>query len=39
MGTFQDRAQRLHDNSASDHVREIAEFILSRSDRSFLTPG
>jgi UDP-N-acetylglucosamine acyltransferase len=39
MGTFQDRAQQLHDDSASDHVREIAEFILSRSDRSFLTPG
>ncbi len=38
-GTFQDRARRLRDNSASEHVREIAEFILSRSDRSFLTPG
>ena len=38
-GTFQERAARLREESDSPHVREIADFILSRSDRSFLTPG
>ncbi len=38
-GTFQERAERLREESDSPHVREIADFILSRSDRSFLTPG
>lgn len=37
-GTFQERAQRLGDESNSRYVREIAEFILGASDRSFLTP-
>jgi UDP-N-acetylglucosamine acyltransferase len=36
-GTFHDRARTLA-ASDSPHVREIAEFILSASDRSFLTP-
>lgn len=38
-GTFQDRARHLHDETANPFVREIADFILARSDRSFLTPG
>ena len=37
-GTFQERAARLSDDFDSALVREIAEFILSDSDRSFLTP-
>ncbi|MEO6298091.1 MAG: acyl-ACP--UDP-N-acetylglucosamine O-acyltransferase [Paracoccaceae bacterium] len=36
-GTFLDRARTLA-NSPSLHVREMAAFILSDSDRSFLTP-
>ncbi len=38
-GTFQERAERLCDEGDSPHVREIADFILSHSERSFLTPG
>jgi UDP-N-acetylglucosamine acyltransferase len=37
-GTFLDRARRLGDETASHHVREIVDFILADSDRSFLTP-
>lgn len=37
-GTFQDRARRLADETESRHVREITDFILAASDRSFLTP-
>jgi UDP-N-acetylglucosamine acyltransferase len=37
-GTFLDRARRLAEESDSPHVHEITEFILSNSDRSFLTP-
>jgi UDP-N-acetylglucosamine acyltransferase len=37
-GTFLDRARRLAEETDSAHVREITEFILSNSDRSFLTP-
>jgi UDP-N-acetylglucosamine acyltransferase len=37
-GSFLDRARRLAEDSDSPMVREIAEFILSKSDRSFLTP-
>ncbi len=37
-GTFQDRARRLSDESNSELVGEVADFILSASDRSFLTP-
>ncbi len=37
-GTFQERARQLVD-SDSAHVREIAEFILAESGRSFHTPG
>ena len=38
-GTFLDRARRLSGEAESEYVRRIAEFILSQSDRSFLTPG
>ncbi|MDB3861223.1 acyl-[acyl-carrier-protein]--UDP-N-acetylglucosamine O-acyltransferase, partial [Paracoccaceae bacterium] len=37
-GTFQDRAQRLTDDSDSQYVEKIVNFVLGRSDRSFLTP-
>lgn len=37
-GTFMDRARRLADETDSPHVREITDFILAASDRSFLTP-
>jgi UDP-N-acetylglucosamine acyltransferase len=37
-GSFLDRARKLSEESDSPLVREIAEFILSKSDRSFLTP-
>jgi UDP-N-acetylglucosamine acyltransferase len=38
-GAFVDRAKRLGDETESDYVREIVDFILSASDRHFLTPG
>ena len=37
-GTFHDRARRLHDETTSDFVREIVDFVLADSDRHFLTP-
>ena len=37
-GAFQDRARRLSDETESPYVREVVEFILAGSDRSFLTP-
>lgn len=37
-GSFLDRARRLADETDSVHVREMTDFILSASDRSFLTP-
>jgi UDP-N-acetylglucosamine acyltransferase len=37
-GTFLDRARRLADAAETDGVREMAAFILSATDRSFLTP-
>lgn len=38
-GAFQERAKRLSDETESDYVREVVEFVLAGSDRSFLTPG
>ncbi|SLN14081.1 acyl-ACP--UDP-N-acetylglucosamine O-acyltransferase [Roseisalinus antarcticus] len=38
-GTFLDRAHRLKDEATSDPVREMVDFILGDTDRSFLTPG
>ena len=37
-GNFQDRAGRLCEETDSEYVREMAEFILAGSDRGFLTP-
>ncbi|MEM7470157.1 MAG: acyl-ACP--UDP-N-acetylglucosamine O-acyltransferase [Pseudomonadota bacterium] len=37
-GAFQDRAQRLRDETDSAYVHEVVEFILGQSDRSFLAP-
>jgi UDP-N-acetylglucosamine acyltransferase len=37
-GSFLERARRLADTTDIDAVREMAGFILSASDRSFLTP-
>jgi UDP-N-acetylglucosamine acyltransferase len=37
-GSFLDRARKLAEESDNALVREIADFILSNSDRSFLTP-
>lgn len=40
-GAFQDRARRLSEDAAgqSPYVRDIVDFVLGESDRSFLTPG
>ncbi|MBV1866831.1 MAG: acyl-ACP--UDP-N-acetylglucosamine O-acyltransferase [Marinosulfonomonas sp.] len=38
-GAFQDRARRLAAETENDYVREIVDFVLAGSDRSFLTPG
>ncbi len=38
-GAFVERARRLGEETESDYVREIVDFILSASDRHFLTPG
>lgn len=37
-GSFLDRARRLSEETESDYVREMTDFVLSASDRSFLTP-
>ena len=37
-GSFLDRARRLAEETDSAFVREMTDFILSASDRSFLTP-
>jgi UDP-N-acetylglucosamine acyltransferase len=37
-GTFLDRARKLAEETESKHVREMTDFILSATDRSFLTP-
>jgi UDP-N-acetylglucosamine acyltransferase len=37
-GSFLDRARRLADETESAHVRQLTDFILAASDRSFLTP-
>ncbi len=37
-GNFHDRAKRLSEETDSDYVREVVEFVLGDSDRHFLTP-
>ena len=38
-GTFQERARRLGEESDSEYVQRIVEFVTGQSDRSFMTPG
>ncbi len=38
-GAFQDRARRLAADTDSTYVREVLDFILAGSERSFLTPS
>lgn len=38
-GAFQDRARRLGEDTESDYVRHIVDFVTAHSDRSYLTPG
>lgn len=38
-GAFMERAKRLGEDSDSEYVRHIVDFILGDTDRSFLTPG
>lgn len=37
-GTFQDRAMRLGEETESDYVREIVDFVTADTGRHFLTP-
>ncbi|ARE38300.1 Acyl-[acyl-carrier-protein]--UDP-N- acetylglucosamine O-acyltransferase [Rhodovulum sp. P5] len=37
-GTFQDKARKLAEETDSPYVREMVEFVMADSDRSFLTP-
>ncbi len=37
-GAFQDRARKLADDSSSEYVRDIVDFILGAKDRNYLTP-
>ena len=37
-GAFLERARRLGEETESDYVRELVDFILGASDRHFLTP-
>ncbi len=37
-GTFQTRAQRLGEETSSDYVREIVDFVMADTGRHFLTP-
>ncbi|MEP3677087.1 acyl-ACP--UDP-N-acetylglucosamine O-acyltransferase [Sulfitobacter sp.] len=37
-GTFHDRTVRLGDETESDYVREIVDFVLADAGRQFLTP-
>jgi len=37
-GTFHDRAERLGKETESAYVRQIVDFVMGDSDRSFLTP-
>ncbi len=37
-GTFHDRAQRLGEETESDYVRQMVDFVMSDTGRHFLTP-
>ncbi|MEP5155112.1 acyl-ACP--UDP-N-acetylglucosamine O-acyltransferase [Planktotalea sp.] len=38
-GTFQDRVKRMGEDTDSEYVHRIVEFVSGSTDRSFLTPG
>lgn len=38
-GAFVERARRLGEETESDYVREITDFVTGQSDRHYLTPG
>lgn len=38
-GTFHERVNRLSQETDSDYVRQIVDFVMADSDRSFLTPS
>lgn len=38
-GAFAERARRLGEETESDYVRQITDFVLGDSDRHYLTPG
>ncbi len=38
-GTFQDRVKRMGEDTDSEYVHAIVDFVSGASDRSFLTPG
>ena len=38
-GSFMERSKRLGDEADSPYVKDIVEFVLGNSDRSFLTPS
>jgi UDP-N-acetylglucosamine acyltransferase len=38
-GASMDRTRRLGEETSSEYVREIVEFVLGETDRSFLTPN
>ena len=37
-GSFQERAKRLGEETDSEFVRAVTEFVMGASDRSYLTP-
>ncbi|MDA8586616.1 acyl-ACP--UDP-N-acetylglucosamine O-acyltransferase [Rhodobacteraceae bacterium] len=37
-GAFQDRARKLGEETSSEYVREIVDFVLGATDRHYLTP-
>lgn len=39
QGSFVERARALGQDTSSDYVREIVDFVTAESDRHFLTPG
>lgn len=38
-GTFQDRVKRMGEDTNSEYVHKIVDFVTGATDRSFLTPG
>ena len=38
-GTFQERSRRLGEETHSDYVKRIVDFVTGETERSFMTPG